>query len=197
MELWSESGAQLFVVSTATGSLSTDTTECFLLLLLLVSSGSVMGDCLSLSPFCCGIQCWTVYCRILLSSPPTTVTVFGSAGHFFDDFPFSLTDSSVVAVTHRLGLMEAACCRCLNVLFNDAVSRLHCTVSMIDQWVWSISRMVLQGLHECTWGKKLVTVLLCAMQIHIDWPVFKPGSCMCAVGILCNLSDWEQDLVHI
>jgi hypothetical protein len=69
-----------------------------------------------------------VYCRILLSSPPTTVTVFGSARHFFDDFPFSLLDSSVGAVTHRLGLVEAACFRCLNVLYNGAVNCLHCSV---------------------------------------------------------------------
>jgi hypothetical protein len=55
VELWSESAAQLFVFSTATGSLSTDTIEGFLL--LLVRSGSVMGGCLSLSLFCCGKQC--------------------------------------------------------------------------------------------------------------------------------------------
>jgi hypothetical protein len=55
--LWSESGAEPFVFSTATGSLSTDTTEGLLLLLLLVSSGNVVSDGLSLSPFCCGRQC--------------------------------------------------------------------------------------------------------------------------------------------
>ena len=53
--LWSESGAQVSIFSTASGSLSTDTTEG--LLLLLVRSGSVVGDCLSLSLFCRGREC--------------------------------------------------------------------------------------------------------------------------------------------
>jgi hypothetical protein len=56
VELWSESGAQLLVFSTATGNLSRDTIEGFLLLLP-VRSGSVMGGCMSLSLLCCGIQC--------------------------------------------------------------------------------------------------------------------------------------------
>jgi hypothetical protein len=59
-----------------------------------------------------------------LSSPPTTVTVFESVGYFFDDFPFSLSDITVGAVTHRLGLIEAACYRFLDVLFNDAVKQV-------------------------------------------------------------------------
>ena len=77
-----------------------------------------------------------MYCRTLLSSPPTTVTVFGSTGHLFDNFPFSLLDSSVGAVTHRLGLIEAACCRCLNVLLNGGGGGkcLHFTVSVIDEY---------------------------------------------------------------
>ena len=72
-----------------------------------------------------------MYCLTLLSLPPTTVTVFGSAGHFFDDFLASLSDSSVGAVTHRLGLIETACFRCLNVLFGNIYAVQQDTQSVL------------------------------------------------------------------
>jgi hypothetical protein len=48
-----------------------------------------------------------VYCRTLLSSPPTTVTVLGNTVPFFHDTPFSLSGTSVCAVKQRLELMWA------------------------------------------------------------------------------------------
>jgi hypothetical protein len=40
----------------------------------------------------------------------------------------------MLAVAHRLGLIEAACCRCLNVLLNGVgVKCLHWAVSLIDE----------------------------------------------------------------
>lgn len=105
--LWPESVVQLLGSSTVTGSFSTETTEVLLVLRLLTSSGSVVGLSLFLLLSCGGGWLWTVYCRILLSSPPTTVTVLGNAECVFRDNFLSLSDRSVGAVKHRLGLIEA------------------------------------------------------------------------------------------